>query len=94
MELYGLTGAIYADNRNDLRIRVAEGYDGYDEEKFTLPEREAPYNDPFSLFAAVVKGKITLPPHDLSSLENNMLVMEILDAARKSAKTGKTIALK
>ena len=94
MELYGLTGAIYADNRNDLRIRVAEGYDGYDEEKLTLPEREAPYNDPFSLFAAVVKGKITLPPHDLSSLENNMLVMEILDAARKSARTGKTITLK
>ncbi|WP_435623766.1 Gfo/Idh/MocA family protein [Flagellimonas sp.] len=94
MELYGLTGAIYADNRNDLRIRMAEGYDGYDEEKLTLPEREAPYNDPFSLLAAVVKGKITLPPHDLSSLENNILVMEILDAARESAKTGKTITLK
>ena len=38
MELYGLTGAIYADNRNTLRIRMAEGYDGFDEEQFTLDE--------------------------------------------------------
>ena len=94
MELYGLTGAIYADNRNDLRVRIAEGYDGFEEQKTKLPEREAPYNDPFSLLVAVIKGKITLKPYDLSSLENNMLVMEILDAARESAKTGKTVSLK
>ena len=94
MELYGLTGAIYADNRNDLRVRIAEGYDGFEEEKTILPEREPPYNDPFSLLAAVVDEKITLAPNSLSSLENNMLVMEILDAARESAKTGKTISLK
>lgn len=94
MELYGLTGAIYADNRNDLRIRIAEGYDGFQEEKQTLEEREAPLNDPFSLLAAVVKNKISLPAHDLSSLENNMVVMEILEAARKSARTGKTVTLK
>ena len=94
MELYGLTGAIYADNRNTLRIRMAEGYDGYDEEKLVLEERPAPHNDPFSLLAAVVRGTISLPPHDLSSLENNMVVVEILEAAQKSAKNGKTINLK
>ncbi len=94
MELYGLTGAIYADNRNNLRIRIAEGYDGFQEEKQTLEERETPLNDPFSLLAAVVKNTISLPTHDLSSLENNMVVMEILEAARKSARTGKTVTLK
>lgn len=94
MELYGLTGAIYADNRNDLRIRMAEGYDGYQEEPFTLEERPSPYNDPFSMLAAVVRGKISLQPSDLTALENNMVVMEILDAARQSAKKGKTIHLK
>ena len=93
MEIYGLTGAIYADNRHDLRIRMAEGYDGFDETSYTLEEREAPYNDPFSFFAAVVRHKITLKPYDLSSLENNMLVVEILDAAVKSAKTHKTVML-
>ena len=93
MEIYGLTGAIYADNRNDMRVRIAEGYDGFDETSYTFEEREAPYNDPFSFFAAVVKNKITLKPYDLSSLENNMMVMEILDAAIRSAKEHKTINL-
>ena len=93
MEIYGLTGAIYADNRYDLRVRIAEGYDGFDESSYKLEEREAPYNDPFGYFAAVVKNKITLKPYDLSSLENNMLVVEILDAAIRSADEHKTITL-
>jgi hypothetical protein len=29
--------------------------------------------------------------YDLSTLENNMLVVEILEAAKQSAKTGKTV---
>lgn len=94
MEIYGLTGAIYADNRNELRIRKAKGYDGFDETKLTLEERPNPYNDPFSFFSAVVRNKISLKPNDLSSLENNMIVMEILDAAVRSAKTGKTVQLR
>ncbi len=94
MEIYGLKGVIYADNRHDLRIRISEGYDGYIEESYKLEERTAPFNDPFSLFAAVIRNELTLEPFDLSSLENNMIVMEILDAAIKSAKTKKTIELK
>ena len=91
MEIYGLTGAIYADNRNDLRVRIAEGYDGYSEEKMNLPELESPYRDPFELLKSVVREEIILPKFDLYSLENNMLVMEILQAAKESAATGKTI---
>lgn len=94
MELYGLTGAIYADNRNTLRVRMAEGYDGYDEEITTLAERDYPFNDPFAFLVGVVRGSIKLAPEDLTALENNMTVVEILDAARKSAKTGKTVKLK
>jgi predicted dehydrogenase len=93
MEVYGLKGALYADNRNDLRIRIAEGYDGYKEEQFKLEEREAPNNDPFVYFAAIINGKITPEAYDLSTLDNNMIVMEILEAATKSAKSGKTIKL-
>jgi hypothetical protein len=33
-------------------------------------------------------------PTDLSCLENNMIVVEILEAARKSAKEGKVVYLK
>lgn len=94
IELYGMTGALYADNRNTLRIRMAEGYDGYQEDKLELPERESPYNDPFALFKAVIRKEISLSPFDPSSLENNMIVVEILEAAGKSAKSGKTVRLK
>ncbi len=94
MEIYGLKGVIYADNRHDLRIRISEGYDGFREQSFKLEERKAPFNDPFSVFAAVIKNELTLKPFDLSSLENNMVVMEILDAAIRSAKTKKTIEIK
>jgi predicted dehydrogenase len=94
MEIYGLTGALYADNRNDLRMRIAEGYDGYTETQFHLEEMPKPYHDPFSYFAAVINQKIEVKPFDLSSLENNVLVMEILDAAIRSATYGKTIQLR
>lgn len=93
MEIYGLQGVIYADNGKDLRIRISEGYDGYKEKSLTLPERAYPLNDPFSLLASVVRGNIILGPYDLSSLENNMIVMEILDAALRSARTDQTIYL-
>lgn len=94
MEIYGLKGVIYADNKNTLRVRMAKGYDGFDETAYKLPEITSPRNDPFAFFAAVVRNKIMLQPYEPSSLENNMLVVEILDAARQSAKTGKTVVLK
>lgn len=94
MEIYGLKGVIYSDNRNDLRVRKSVGYDGFTEERMTLTERKAPYNDPFAFFVAVINEEIQLSPYDLSSLENNMIVMEILDAAVRSANTNQTIKLK
>lgn len=93
MEIYGLTGAIFSDNRNDLRIRMAEGYDGFDETKMTLPELESAYRDPFELLKAVVRSEMKLPAFDPYSLENNLLVMEILKAAQESASSGKTVFL-
>jgi predicted dehydrogenase len=52
------------------------------------------YEDPFSYFADVIRGRIKVPKNGLYSLENNLTVVKILDAARESAKTGKTIVLK
>ncbi len=94
MEIYGLEGVVYADNRHDLRVRIAKGYDEFSEEKMTLPDRQTPYDDPFVFFASVVNAQITVDPLDLSSLENNMVVMEILDAAVKSALSNQTVKLK
>jgi predicted dehydrogenase len=94
MEIYGLTGAIYADNRNQLRVRYAKGYDGFEEKLFMPDALPSPRHDPFALLAAVVRGQLTLERYNLSSLENNLIVMEILDAAIKSAKLGKTVVLR
>ncbi|MCK0188728.1 Gfo/Idh/MocA family oxidoreductase [Arenibacter sp. F20364] len=93
MEIYGEKGAIYADNRYDLRLRIAEGYSGYDEEIFKLGERDAPYDEPFALFASVIRGETTLGPYDPYSLENNMITMEILDAAVESSQTQRSVQL-
>ena len=47
--------------------------------------------DSISYLAGVARGKFK--PSGLSSLENNVIVIEILDAARESARTGRTITL-
>lgn len=91
MEVYGKSGYVITDNRSDMRIRLEKEPA---EHKDILKERAAPYNDPFALFAALVREKITLPRYDLSSLENNMIVMEILEAAKKSARTHRAVKLK
>ncbi|WP_332913473.1 Gfo/Idh/MocA family protein [Algoriphagus boritolerans] len=93
MEIYGLTGAVFADNGSQLRLRIAEGYDGFSEEKFDLEPRKSPFDDPFMMLLSVVRGKVKLDNFDLSSLENNMIVMEILQAAKESAEGGRTVYL-
>lgn len=91
MEVYGKTGYVISDNRNQLRYRFREADE---EQTLELEERSAPHNDPFALLAAVVREEIQLPPYDLSSLENNMIVMEILEAAKQSAASGRRMVLR
>ncbi len=91
MEVYGKTGYYIAKNDTRLISRTA----GEDlEREQTLPGREYPFDDPFSYLAAVVRGTVKVSPGDLSSLENNMVVVEILDAARESAEKGERVYLK
>ncbi|PZX51447.1 Gfo/Idh/MocA family protein [Algoriphagus chordae] len=94
MEIYGLSGAIYADNPTDVRVQIAEGYSGFEESEYKLEYEKTPFEDPFTLFLAVINGDLTLDEYALPSLENNMIVVEILSAAVESAKTGKTVYLK
>jgi hypothetical protein len=46
-----------------------------------------------SYLAAVVRGQLE-PRGDLTALDTNIVVIQILDAARESARTGKTVQLK
>ncbi|MEX0883565.1 MAG: Gfo/Idh/MocA family oxidoreductase [Cyclobacteriaceae bacterium] len=90
MEVYGKSGYLIAKNNAQLVSRV----EGERQEKLqTLPQRPYPYDDPFSFLAAVVRSEIQVSSKDLSSLENNMVVVEILEAAKKSGREGKRIYL-
>jgi predicted dehydrogenase len=89
MELYGQTGYVLAPRRDLLRIRKS----GADESELHLfpPPTPGPLSDEIAYLAAVVRGE--LKPSGPSSLEVNMIVTEILDAARESAQAGKRIDL-
>lgn len=90
MEVYGTKG--YAVAVNDLTVRQRIKGDPQ-EETLKLNARPEPYNDPFSLFAAVVSGKLVLNKNDNYGLPINVTVVEILDAAKESAKSKKTVFL-
>jgi len=88
MEVYGATGKAITVRRDDLRVRLK----GESQEKLqTAPPLTPPYNDSISYLIAVVAGKIQ--PNGLPALDTNVTVTRILDAARESAKTGRTIQL-
>jgi predicted dehydrogenase len=86
-EVYGATGYAVATGGNDLRVRLPKQR----EESRTPAPLPASAADPVAYLLAVVRG--TERPSGPSSLENNVIVTEILDAARESAKTGKTVVL-
>lgn len=89
IEVYAEKGFVVAD-KNGLKSQPG------DEAMTTVPVTllSRPNNDPFAYLAAVVHGEVKVSATDLSSLENNMIVMEILEAAKESARQGKVITLK
>ncbi len=94
MEVYGATGyvdTVYVDTRrtDQLRLRLAGDTA---ERRETAPSLHAPNDSSLDYVVAVVKNR-TVPTGDLTSLDTNVTVMHILDAARESARTGRTITL-
>jgi predicted dehydrogenase len=91
MEVYGETGYVIAENNTAMRLRNNKS-NGEQTMKVTAKDI-AVYEDPFSYFADVIRGKIKLPDNGVYSLQTNLMVVRILEAARESAKTGKTVVL-
>jgi glucose-fructose oxidoreductase len=89
MEVYGKTGYALTVKRDDLRVR-RKGEPA--ETSVHAAPLAQPEDDSLRYFAAVVRKQIR--PGGLSSLDTNMIVTEILDAARQSAKTGQTVRLR
>jgi predicted dehydrogenase len=88
LEVYGQNGLAVATGGNTLLVRLPGQPQPQIQELAPLPADQA---DSISYFKAVVRGK--LRPAGLSSLENNMIVTAILEAARQSAQTGQTVQL-
>ncbi len=87
-EVYGDKGYAVATGGNSLRVRLAGDTAEQTPALQDLPPDEA---DSVSYLKAVVRGR--LKAEGLSSLENNLIVTEILVAARESARSGRTVAL-
>jgi len=89
MEVYGRTGYVITVGHDEVKVRKAgEKVDQIVAAKKVMP----PYDDSLTYLRAVILDGTK--PDGLSSLETNVIVMEILDAARQSAATGKIVNLK
>lgn len=89
MEVYGDKGSAITVAADHLRVR----YSGEKEESsITAPPLAADRPDSLGYLAAVLRGQIK-PDGDESALDTNIVVMQILSAARESAETGQTIKL-
>lgn len=88
LEVFGETGYLHALDGVNITSRMRENKKGV---KVATP-LAAPFNDPIVYLTAVLRNELPATD-DLSSLKNNMIVMEILDAAKRSAATGKRIVL-
>jgi predicted dehydrogenase len=94
MEVYGATGyvdTLYEDAAPGAKLRMRLTGEKAEHVE-TAPALTAPQNDSLNYLAAVLGGSLK-PQHDLTSLDTNIAVVRILDAARRSAQTGKTIYL-
>jgi predicted dehydrogenase len=87
-EVYGERGYAIATGGEGLRVRLS---DQKNEEVRKPTDLPPDARDSITYLIGVARGRFK--PAGLNSLENNVIVTEILDAARESVRTGKTIAL-
>ena len=92
MEIYGDSGMIIASDAKTLHMRNRSMKE---EQIKNLSDKDIKVEeDPFTYFSNVIRNKTKMTPYDPYALTNNLIVVKILDAARESAKSGKTIMLK
>jgi len=86
-EVFAEKSYLHALNGNSLQRRDRDSAKYYD-----LPVPQAAYTSNLVYLADVLHGKVT-PGNDLSSLPTNLIVVQILNAAKQSAKEGRRIIL-
>jgi glucose-fructose oxidoreductase len=89
MEVYGAKGYVITVESDKLRIRHEQDREEHLE---TAPSLTSNERDSLSYLAAVLRGQIS-SRGDLSALDTNVTVMQILDAARESTRSGRAVKL-
>jgi glucose-fructose oxidoreductase len=88
IQVYGKTGYVKTVRGDRVMVRKAGEREAQEE---TAPAIPSPDDDELAYLRAVVlDGK---KPEGPTSLATNVIVMEILDAARESAETGRTVRI-
>jgi scyllo-inositol 2-dehydrogenase (NADP+) len=88
MEVYGKTGIVFCKDGKNMQVRETGKKETQTETAKSLPAEK---NDPFVYFANVIRGNIIMNMYDLSALATNEIVVKILEAAKHSSRTGKTV---
>ena len=88
MAIYGKHGYVLCKNAEDMELLE-------DEKAGPKFLKAKPLtngvHDPFAYFTKVIKEGLPMDSFGLSSSENNLVVMQILEAAKHASKTGQTV---
>jgi predicted dehydrogenase len=90
MEIYGDKGYVFAPDKNTIEL-------GHTTKPAirNITSKDIPvYEDPFLYLRDVIYGKANSSVNGLYSLDVNLKVLRILEAAKESARTGKKITIK
>jgi predicted dehydrogenase len=87
LEIFGAKGYIHAFDKDSVEVKVNNHVRGYKAAPLVSPA-----DAPVAYFTTALQNPLK-HPDDRSSLKYNMIVMQILDAAKRSIKEGKRIVL-
>lgn len=90
VHIYGRSGIIRTLDKDHYDIRLERRKPPVERKAASL---ENPLSSAIHYFSAVLRGEID-PANSLSSIENNLIAMEIMEAAKLSALRGERVALR
>lgn len=91
MEVYGRDGYVFCIDRENMKELKKNETVAKPLVAAAMPEGS---RDPFEYFTGVINGTQAMKTFDISAPATNRIVMQILEAAKVAARTGKTIVWK
>lgn len=88
MEVYGKSGYVTCKNGESMEVLLDEKKGPF---AHTATSLHPGVHDPFAFLNKVVQENYNPPPYSVSTLDNNLLVMQILEIAKTSAEKEETL---